>query len=123
MDQITAAHPAPIDEVIAFAVALDPALDSDLVIVDRQPAGGVVEDDSDLGERGARAALSAGVDDLFHLPPAKVAGLAGAQHPLDRVDDVGLARAVRTDDRRHAAFEQDLGRPGEGLETHQAQRT
>ena len=116
VEQVTAPHPRAVQEVVALAVALDSARDRDLVVVDRQAAGSVVEDDGDLGEGGARASLAAGVDDLFHLPAAEVARLAGAEDPLDGVDDVRLARAVGTDDRRDAAFEADLGRPGKGLE-------
>src|SRR6267378_6641067 len=122
MDEVSPAHPAAVEEVVDFAVALDPALDRDLVVVDWEPAGGVVEDDCDLGERCARAPLAADVDDLLHLLAAEVAGMAGAEHPLDSVDDVGLAGAVGPDDGRHAAFEPDLGRPRESLETQEAQR-
>ena len=121
MDDVAPADPRAVQEVIALAVALHTPLDGDLVIVDRKPACGVVEVHRDLGVGGPRAALAAGVDDLLHLLAANVARLARAEHPLDGVDDVGLAGAVRPDDRSDAAFESDLGRPGKGLEAQQAQ--
>ena len=76
MDDVAPADPRAVQEVIALAVALHPALDGNLVVVDRKPAGGVVEDHRDLGVRGTRAALATGVDDLLHLLAADVARLA-----------------------------------------------
>jgi len=116
VQDVAAADSSPVEEVVAFAVALHAARDRDLVVVDRQAAGRVVEDDAHLGERGARAALAAGVDDLFHLPATQVARLARAEDPLDGVDDVRLPRAVGADDRGDPAFEADLGRPRESFE-------
>ena len=121
MDEVAPSHPRAVQEVIALPIAFDAALDRNLVIVDREPAGGVVEDHRDLGVRGPRAALTAGIDDLLHLLTAEVACLARAKDPFDRVDDVGLAGAVGPDDCRDAAFESDLGLPGKGLEAQQAQ--
>ena len=76
VDDVAPADPRAVQEVIALAVALHPALDGNLVVVDRKPAGGVVEDHRDLGVRGTRAALATGVDDLLHLLAADVARLA-----------------------------------------------
>src|SRR5438105_1244030 len=101
--------PRPVQEVVALPVALDPACDRDLVIVDGQAPCRVVEDHGHLGERGSRAALTPGEDDLFHLAAADVLRLAGAEHPLDSIDDVGLAGAVRPDDPGDTALEADLG--------------
>ena len=123
VDQVPPAHPCAVEVVVALTISLDTAFDCDLVIVDRQAAGGVVENDGHLGVRGPRAPLASDIDDLLHLLAAQIARLGGPEDPLDGVHDVGLARAVRADDRRDAAFEADLGRPGEGLEAQQAQRT
>src|SRR5713101_2175714 len=122
MDEVAAAHAGAVEEVIAFAVALDASFDRDLVVVNGKTARGVVEDDGHLGVRGPRSPLASGVDDLFHLLAAEVFRLPRPEHPLDGVDDVGLPGAVRPDDRCDSAFESDLGRPGEGLEAQQAQR-
>ena len=121
VDEVPAPHSGAVQEVVALAVALDPALDGDFVVVDRQAPGAVVENHGDLGEGGARAALAAGVDDLFHLLAADVPRLAGAEHPLDGVDDVRLTGAVRAHDGGHAAVELDLGLPGKGFEAQQLQ--
>ena|ERR1700674_720544 len=121
MDQIAPADSGSVEEVIAFAVAFDTALDCDLVVVDRKPAGSVVEDDRYLREGRSRSPLTADVDDLLHLLASQVAGLARAEDPLDGVDDVRLAGTVRPNDGRNPAFEADLGRPGKRLEAQQAQ--
>src|SRR5262249_36165540 len=122
VNQIAAPDPGAVEVVVTLAVAFDPPLDGDLVVVDREAAGRVVEDHRDFGEGGSWGPLPANVDDLLHLLAAEVASLAGSEHPLDRVDDVRLARTVGTDDGRDAAVEGDLGLPGEGLEAQQLQR-
>src|SRR6266550_6029891 len=108
MDQVATPDSGAVEEVVALPIALDAALDRHLVVVDRQPSRGVVEDHGHLGKRGARTPLAAGVDDLFHLATADVASLAGTEHPLDGVDDVRLAGAVGPDDGGDSAVELDL---------------
>ncbi len=122
MKQVAPPHASAVEEVVALPVAFHAPLDRDLVVVDRQATGGVVKHQRDLREGGPRAPFASDVDDLLHLLAAQVACLPGAEDPLDGVDDVGLARTVRADDRRDAAFESNLGRPSEGLEAEQAQR-
>ena len=78
MDQIATPHAGAVEEVVALPIALDAALDRHLVVVDRQPSGGVVEDHGHLGKRSTRTPLAADIDDLFHLAAADVARLAGA---------------------------------------------
>jgi hypothetical protein len=116
VEQVSPPDTGAVEVVVAFTVSLHPPRDRDLGVVDRQAAGRVVEDDGHLCERRARAPLAARVDDLLHLPAAQVARLAGAEDPLDRVDDVGLAGAVGTDNRRHSALESNFGGAGERLE-------
>src|SRR5207302_1144157 len=116
-----AAAAGAVEEVVALTVALHPPLDRDLVVVDGQAAGRVVEDHRDLGVGGARTPLAAGVDDLLHLLAANVASLAGAKHPFDGVDDVRLPRTVGADDGGDSAVELDLGLPGKSFEAQQLQ--
>ncbi len=123
VEEIAPADTRPVQEVVTLAVSLDAPLDGNLVVVHREAAFGVVEHKRDLGESRAGPALASDVDDLSHRLATEVACLAGPQDPLDRVHDVRLAGAVGTDDRRDAAFESDLGRPGKSLEAQQAQRT
>ncbi len=120
VDEVAPADAGAVEEVVAFTAAFDASLDRDLVIIDGQPSRRVVEHHRDLGIRRPRAPLAAGVDDLLHLLSAQVARLSGAQNPFDGVDDVGLARAVRADDRRDPAFESDLCLAGESLKAQQA---
>src|SRR5437899_47415 len=103
MDQIATPHAGAVEEVVALPIALDAALDGH------------------LGKRSTRTPLAADIDDLFHLAAADVARLAGAEHPLDGVDDVRLAGAVGADDGGDSAVELDLGLPGKGFEAQQLQ--
>ena len=63
----------------------------------------------------------AGEDDVLHLAAAQRLRALLAEHPADRVDDVGLARAVRADDAGDARLEAQRRRRGEGLEALQRQ--
>ena len=57
-----------------------------------------------------------GEDDVVHLPAAQRARALGAEHPRDRVDEVGLPRAVRPDDDHDAGLELEHGLVRERLE-------
>ena len=48
-------------------------------------------------------------DHVFHALATQALGALLAQHPGERVNDVALAASVRTDDRRHAVIERELG--------------
>ena len=121
VDQVAAADACAVEEEVALAVAFHSSLDRDFLVVDRQPAGAVVEDHRDLGEGGSGASLAARVDNLLHLLAAEVARLAGAKDPFNGVDDVRLARTVWADDGGHSAVELDLGLPGKRFEAQQLQ--
>src|SRR5205814_2166413 len=109
VDEVAAADARAVEVVVALAVPLDPALDRDLVVVDRQASGGVVEDQGDLGERGPRTTLPTRVDDLFHLLAAaaavavsrfwrgarRVRGLAGLAAGISFTEPTRLSRAAR----------------------------
>ena len=111
-----------VDQVLAFAAAVDAAGDVDLGGVDGQQAGGVVERERDLGGVHRPAAAGAVEDDVGHLRAAEALDALLAEHPLDRVDDVRLARSVRPDDDRDAGGEFEPGLVGEALETDKFQR-
>ncbi len=121
VQEIAAADARAVEEVVALAVALDPSLDRHFVVVDWQPSRRVVEHHGDLGKRGPRATLAAGVDDLLHLLAAEVSRLAGAEDPLHGVDNVRLAGAVGPDDGGDTAVKCDLGLPGKRFEAQQLQ--
>src|SRR5207237_6850394 len=120
--QVAAAYSRAVEEVIALAVTLDAAPDRHLVVVDRQAPGGVVEHQGDFREGDARATFAARVYDLFHLSAANVSRLAGAEHPLDGIDDVRLARPVGANDRGDGAVAPDRGLPRGPLDARPLRR-
>src|SRR3989442_12553469 len=105
MDQIATPHAGAVEEVVALPIALDAALDRHLVVVDRQPSGGVVEVHGHLGKRSTRTPLAADIDDLFHLASADAARLAGAEHSLACVGDVRPAAPTGLADTACRPFE------------------
>ena len=110
-----------VDLVLARAVAEHPTGDRHLGVVDGQGAVGVVDREGHLGAAEGRPARRAREDDVFHLAAAQRLRALFAQHPADGVDDVGLPRAVRSDDAGDARFEAQRRRRGEGLEALQRQ--
>ncbi len=110
-----------VERVLAAAVAEHRAGDGHFGVLDRQGAVGVVDGEADLGpaERGAPAGT--GEDDILHLAAAQRLGALLAHHPGERVDDVGLAGAVRPDHAGDAGLEAQGGGGGEGLEPAQRQ--
>ncbi len=116
-------HLRLVDEVLAGPVAEEAAGDRDLgvlLVFERQAGGafgvGVVEDQRDLGHAVRAAVLGAVEDDVAHRPAAEVLRALLAHAPADRVDDVRLAAAVRTDDADDIRVEVDDGAVDERLE-------
>jgi hypothetical protein len=110
---------AAVDGVLGRAVAEHQPGDADLGVLDRQGAGVVVDRQRDLGAAERRAAGRAGEDDVLHLAASQGLGPLLAEHPGDGVDDVALARAVRTDHAGDAGLEAQGRRGREGLEALQ----
>ena len=105
-----------VDEVLGLTRAIHPARDADLVEVDWQGVIGVVEHEGDLGHADRLSRGGTGEDDVLHGLAAQHARTLLAQDPKDRVRDVGLARAVGTDDHGQAGVEDHVGSVREGLE-------
>ncbi|MEZ4473042.1 MAG: hypothetical protein R3F60_20115 [bacterium] len=103
-----------VDAVVGAARALEDALDGQLL--DVMPAGRhlgaavVLERQPHLADAHGAAALAAGEDDVLHGGAPQRARALLPHHPLDRVDDVRLAAAVRAHDGGDAVVE-DEGRP------------
>ena len=112
---------AAVDFVFAAAVAEHPPGDRHLGVLDRQRIVGVVDRDGDLGAAQRWSRRRAGEDDVFHLAAAQRLGALLAHHPRERVDHVGLARAVGSDDTGDAGFEAQSRRRSKGLEALQRQ--
>ncbi len=94
-----------VDGILGFAGAKQPAGDHDLAeiaVFRRAAAIFVVEGDRYFGHAGGRQAIAAGKDHIFHLMAAQVAGALLAHGPAQGIDDIGLAAAIRADDRRDA---------------------
>ncbi len=101
-----------------------PVRNSVLVIVTSensigQQVGRVVDRQRHLGPAQSRPVGGSGEDDVVHLAAAQRTRSLRAQHPGDRVDEVRLPRAVRTDDDRDAGLEIEDRLVGEGLEPPQ----
>ena len=111
-----------VDGVLGATAAEHRAGDRDLGVVDRQGAVGVVDGQAHLGPAERRAAGGAGEDDVLHLAAAQALGPLLPHDPGERVDDVGLARAVGPDDAGDARLEAHRRRRGEGLEPLEGQR-
>ena len=111
-----------VDRVLAFASAEERAGDGDLGELDRQVSGGVVNGERHLGATEGRALRGAGEDDVVHLLAAHRRRGLGTEHPGNGVNDVALARPVRTDHHGDARLEFEGGRVSERLEALQRQR-
>ena len=105
-----------VDRVLRAAVAEHRAADRHLGVVDRQRAVGVVDRHRHLGAAQGRTTRGAGEDDVLHLAAPQGLGPLLPHDPGERVDDIGLARAVGPDDARDARLEPHVGRRGERLE-------
>ena len=116
-------QPAPlaVDRVLRPAVAEQGARDRDLGVLDRQRAVGVVDRQRHLGATERRPPGGAGEDDVLHLAAAQRLGALLPHHPGQRVDDVGLARAVGPDHAGDARLEVQGRRRGERLEPPQGE--
>ena len=111
-----------VDAVLALARAVQPAADRDLAHRQVQRARRVVEHDLDLGLGPRLHAVRAREDHVLHRCAANRDRGLLAHRPQHGIRDVGLARAVRADDHRHARRERQPGAVGEGLEALQGDR-
>ena len=121
---VARARLAAVDAELRAAAALDPARDVDLrplVIGGRRVAFGVVEGQQHLGHVARRPAGSAREDHLVHLGGPHLPRRGLAHHPAQRLDDIGLAAAIGTDDPGEARIYVEIGRLDEGFEPGEAQ--
>ncbi|MFO1069176.1 MAG: hypothetical protein U1E14_11700 [Geminicoccaceae bacterium] len=114
---------AAVDAVERAGAAAEAA--GDLQLVDAGGQGGdalgcPLHLELDLGDVEGGAAGGAAEDDVVHLVAAQAAGRGLAHHPAQRLDDVGLAAAVRPDDPGQPGVDRQLGRLAERLEAADA---
>ena len=114
-----------VEEVARLAVAGDHALDADLGVLGIGPAHAAVAIVEQQFDRGLAHRLAPGgtvEDHVGHRLAAQRLRRGFAHHPAHRVDDVGLAAAVGSNDRRHAAVERHAHGVDERLEAGQLDR-
>ena len=87
----------------------------------RNDAGGLVEEQRDLGDIARGTGGGAGEDDIVHLAAAQAAGAVLAHGPAERLHHVRLAAAVRADDAGQPRQYLHADRFGETLEPGNAE--
>src|SRR5579871_3978201 len=110
-----------VDEILAFAVPIDPPSDLHFGILGGEDAAAVIEGHRDFGQAEAAARGRAVEDYIGHLAAAQALGALLAQHPAHGIHNIALPAAVGSDDGRDAAREVELGLVGEALEANQFQ--
>ena len=120
VDEVTQADPLAIEEVVVLAGAVQPPAKLEDLVIDRQQAIGVVEQDRDVRHALRGPALGAGPDDVLGLARAEGTTLL-SERPAEGVGQVRLARAIRADDRADAGAELDDGAFRERLEAVQTE--
>ena len=108
------AHVLAVEEVFIAPVAVRAPRQNHLREINRQPAGRIVEEHIRRGHASPRPLLGTGEDQILGPLGAQQAVRLFAQHPAQRVGDVGFAGAVRPDDGRDpfGEFEGCLGDEG-----------
>src|SRR5690606_20804146 len=116
MLDVPEAHPAAVDQILAFAGAVGSPGDNDFAEFERKVAIGVIQGQRNFGHAHLRAAVRAGEDDVLGAPATQVTVLLLPQHPAQRLGDVRLPRTIWPDDRRNAPVEDKGGGRGKTLE-------
>ena len=115
MDVLEAAERV-VDPVFRFAVAENPAGDGNLVVVHFERLLAVGHRQGDFRHAERLASVRAVENHVGHFATAQGFGRLLAEHPADRITDVGFAASVRSDNRRHTRLEIQGGLVREGLE-------
>ena len=119
---VAAPAPRPVQPVRGLPFVGELAAHRDLVVRGEAapgPAVQIVEDQLDAGAAHRLARPRSVEYDVRHGVAAQAARRDLPHHPADRVDDVGLAAAVRPDDADDVAGELDGGGIDEGLEARE----
>ena len=99
-----------IDEILAAAVAENPACDRDLVVSHLDPRRAqvflvhVAQRQRHFGHAHRFASVRAGENHIGHFAAAQCLGRLFAEHPTDGVGDIGFAAPVRADDGSHTGL-------------------
>ena len=108
-----------VEGVLGVTAAEERAGDLHLAELHGERATVVVDGERHLSAAEGGLVLAAGEDDVVHLPGPHGRRRLCTENPSNGIDDVRLARAVRTDHDRDPWFEIDRGGVGERLEALQ----
>ena len=120
---VTGADVAAVDAIDRTGVTLDAARHfQNLLVVERRRRGtvGIVDGHHHFGVVARRAAVGAGEDHRFHVGGAQRLVGRLAHRPAQRLDQIGLAAAVRSDHAGQARLDQEVGRLDKGFKSVQA---
>ena len=121
---VAGAHLLAVDAVGGAAAPFDAAADAQFRLIVVTGGGGavvVVQVQHDLGDVARRPLAGAAKDDVVHFAAAHLLGRGLAHDPAQRLDQVGLAAPVGSDDAGQAGFDQELRAVDEGLEAGKPQ--
>ena len=121
---VAGAHLLAVDAVGGAAAPFDAAADAQFRVIVVAGGGGavvVVQAQHDLGDVARRPLGGAVEDDVVHFAAAHLLGRGLAHDPAQRLDQVGLAAPVGSDDAGQAGFDQELRAVDEGLEAGKPQ--
>ena len=120
---VARAHVLGVHLVSRANVAGDPPDDLELVLIVETRRGepvAVVDGQRHLGEVPGGARVGACEDHVFHARAAHRLGAVLAHHPAQRLEQVGLAAAVRADDSRQPVGNDEIRGINEALEARQS---
>ena len=119
---ILEARSVAIDEILRIALLPQSSSDGDLILIEWQEATAIVEQERRFCELRTCATGRTVEDDVGHLLPAETLRALVTENPLDRIHDVALATAVRSDDAGDAGSEVKDRAVGETLEAKEFER-
>ena len=108
LDDVFEAAGRAVEQVLALAGAVDAARDRDFGELYRERAVGVVDREFDFRHSERLAFVGTGEDHVLGGAAAHQARVLLAQHPEQRIDDVGFAAAVGSDDRGQPLIDLDF---------------
>ena len=121
LSDVLEANPGTVEQIFAVARPVQPPCDAHFVVLDRQAAVAVVEHQRHFRHTQRLARRRAAKNHFLWLArPDRLRRLL-AQDPQDPVGDVGLSRAIRTDDDDDAREELSRCAGGERFEADQVQ--
>jgi hypothetical protein len=85
----------------------------------RPPSVGVGQNQGHLRRPQRFSTAASAEDDVGHLPASHALDALLSEHPLDSVNDIALAAAVRPDDTRHGRIKKKFRFIGEAFESVQ----